>query len=144
MVDLRELVVRHYYNPLTNGSNSIKRLLPAVLETSSYLQEKYSEPVYGTAAMRSLNFSDQVWIKRDENGRVLSPYDLLPPLQAAEGEHPGISDGGAAMTAFAKMQFMEMTEEERENIRAALLKYCELDTFAMVLVWEAWKAWLSE
>ncbi len=40
------------------------------------------------------------------------------------------------MTAFAKMQFSEMSPGEEEKIARALLKYCELDTFAMVLVWE--------
>jgi len=39
------------------------------------------------------------------------------------------------------MQFTEMTAEERERIKAALLRYCELDTFAMVMIYEAFKDW---
>lgn len=29
-----------------------------------------------------------------------------------------------------------MSEEERHAIRDSLLKYCELDTLAMVMIWE--------
>jgi hypothetical protein len=47
MVDLWELVKKYYYNPSTHGSNSIKSVLPAILNSSSYLKEKYSKPIYG-------------------------------------------------------------------------------------------------
>jgi len=50
-----------------------------------------------------------------------------------------LRDGGAALTAYARMQFEEMTDYEREEIRKALLKYCELDTMAMVMIYEGWK-----
>ena len=50
-----------------------------------------------------------------------------------------LADGGAAMTAYAKMQFSEMTVAERELVTQALLKYCELDTLAMVMIWEYWQ-----
>ncbi len=49
-----------------------------------------------------------------------------------------IQEGGAAMTAYAKMQFASITETERNHIIKGLLKYCELDTLAMVMVWEYW------
>ena len=47
MIDMLELVKRYYYNPVTNGSNSIKYVLPAILNSSKSLQKKYSEPIYG-------------------------------------------------------------------------------------------------
>lgn len=34
------------------------------------------------------------------------------------------------MAAYAKMQFTEMSQLERDKLRAGLIKYCELDTFA--------------
>ena len=40
------------------------------------------------------------------------------------------------MTAFAKMQFAEITDFEREKINSGLLRYCKLDTMAMVMIWE--------
>ena len=40
------------------------------------------------------------------------------------------------------MQFTEMSEMEREHLRSMLLKYCELDTLAMVMILEARREWL--
>ena len=50
-----------------------------------------------------------------------------------------IADGGAALTAYGKLQYTDMPEEERLAIKASLLKYCELDTLAMVMIWEYFK-----
>ena len=38
------------------------------------------------------------------------------------------------MDIFPKIQYME--ETEREKARQDLLKYCELDTYAMVKLWQ--------
>lgn len=46
----------------------------------------------------------------------------------------GVHNGGEAMTIFPKIQFMG--PEEQAKARHNLLKYCELDTYAMVKVWE--------
>jgi hypothetical protein len=46
-------------------------------------------------------------------------------------------NGGDAMTIFPQIQFME--PEEAEASREALLRYCELDTWAMVKVWQKLK-----
>jgi hypothetical protein len=46
------------------------------------------------------------------------------------------------MTAYARMQFEQMSDDERVELTNSLLKYCELDTFAMVLIYEAWRHWL--
>jgi ribonucleotide reductase beta subunit family protein with ferritin-like domain len=43
------------------------------------------------------------------------------------------------MTAYACIQYVEMQDYEREAIRTALLKYCELDTLAMVMLYEGLK-----
>ena len=146
MIDLLKLVKNYYYHPIMGGSNSIKAVLPAVLSTSEYIQTKYSKPIYGkTSQIKSLNFDDGwMWIQWDDKGNIISPYKLLPPifdnLTDEEIEEflmsNGISDGGAAMTAYAKMQFAEITDFERERIISGLLKYCELDTMAMVMIWE--------
>ena len=145
MVDLCRMVRLYHYDPYTKGSNSIKKVLPAILNHSKYLQDKYSKPVYGTAAIPSLNFKNQVWIKT-EDGKVLNPYKLLKPLFEGVTDEAldsfitdeNLADGGAAMMAYAKMQFMEMTESERKLVMDGLLRYCELDTLAMVMLWEYW------
>lgn len=148
MIDLLELVKQYYYHPLMKGSNSIKVVLPAVMD-SSVIQEKYSKPIYGgKGIIKSFNFQDQVWIKKDNNGVVISPYKLLPPLfEGIDNDQldifitdENLADGGAAMTAYAKMQFTEMSQLEKEKISEGLLRYCELDTLAMVMIYEYFKS----
>jgi len=41
------------------------------------------------------------------------------------------------------MQFTDMTDAEREALRNALLQYCELDTLAMVMIYEHWESSLG-
>jgi hypothetical protein len=110
--------------------------LPATLNSSDYLKEKYAKPIYGTEQIPSHNFNNKVWIEI-KDGVVVDPYQLLSGDSQAE-----IKDGGAAMTAYARMQFEQMSDDERVELTNSLLKYCELDTFAMVLIYEAWRHWL--
>ena len=49
-----------------------------------------------------------------------------------------LNNGGTAMMAYAKTQFTEMSEGEAQMIYDALLRYCELDTLAMVMIYEYW------
>lgn len=148
MVDMKELAKRYYFNPHSNGSLSIKKVLPASIHSSSFLQERYGRPVYGAAGgIKSLNFRDWTWIRHDGNGGFIEPYNLLPPVFEhtsqeamdifAEGE--SLADGGAAMTAYANLQFGTVSDAEHEMVVKALLKYCELDTLAMVMIWEHWR-----
>ena len=149
MIDLLRMVKCYYYHASMSGSNSLKYVLPAVLNSSEYIQRKYAQPIYGkNSTIKSLNYDDDwVWIKKDENGTVINPYKLLPPLFEGIDDdqidqflmRSNIQEGGAAMTAYAKMQFASITDIERDSIIKGLLKYCELDTLAMVLVWEYWK-----
>ncbi len=46
----------------------------------------------------------------------------------------GVHNGGEAMTIFPQIQYME--PQEQEAARHNLLKYCELDTYAMVKLWQ--------
>ena len=55
MIDMAKLVRAHFWHPDMAGSNSIKQVLPAVLNASAELQEKYGKPIYGTSAMPSRN-----------------------------------------------------------------------------------------
>ena len=144
MVDLCEIIKRHYYDPATNGSNSIKAVLPAILDSSQFLKDEYSKPIYGAPrGIKSLNFEEFQWVEF-ENGKVKDPYKLLPKLFEDSSDEDEsklyfddeLNHGGAAMTAYARMQFTEMSESECNEIRKALLKYCELDTMAMVMIYE--------
>jgi len=76
----------------------------------------------------------------------MNPYKLLPPLfedldqEVIENlvTDDSIAEGGAAMTAYARMQFTQMSDKERQKVKEGLLRYCELDTLAMVMIWEYW------
>ena len=146
MVDMLEVVKDYYYNPMTGGSNSIKQVLPSTLNSSDYLKEKYSKPIYGTSEIPSKNFKGWIWFKF-ENGKVVDPYKQLPLMfedadkcdELISGDNKELKDGGAAMTAYARMQFEEMSDYERGELQSSLLNYCELDTFAMVMIYEAWR-----
>lgn len=144
MVDLRDVIMRYYYNPLTKGSNSLKFVLPAILNTSEYLQNKYSKPI-SDIGLSSLNLSDNhIWLEFEE-GIIQNPYKKLPKLfdewtpeqmdELVSGMDE-LADGGAALTAYGKMQYADISEAERNELSTALLKYCELDTLAMVMLYE--------
>lgn len=148
MVDMCDLVKRYYFHPRTKGSNSIKQVLPAILCSSKFLQEKYSRAVYGSE-IRSRNFSDGIaWVCL-ENDEPKDPYAMLPPVFAGDAfdrlsDEDELKDGGAAMIAYARLQFEDMCEDERTAIKAALRRYCELDTLAMVMIYEGWREMIRE
>lgn len=147
MIDLCKVVKDYYYNPYTKGSNSIKAVLPASLNSSKFLKKKYSQPI-GEINLSSHNFNEShIWIKMDGD-TVINPYKNLDPLfenwEDSEIEEnisdmENIADGGAALTAYAKLQYVDMTDKERDEITRGLLKYCELDTLAMVMIYEHFK-----
>ena len=131
------------------GSNSIKVVLPAVLNTSKFIQNKYSKRIYGSE-IKSLNIpaSDSIaWITFAEDGKtVVNPYKLLPPIEEYLGmteeeanaigsaAKSTIANGGAALTAYSELQFSD--DVKSDALAKALLRYCELDTMAMVFIWE--------
>lgn len=69
---------------------------------------------------------------------------MLPPLFKDVDDDSGfitgerLANGGDAMVAYAKLQYTQMNDVEREAVMNGLLKYCELDTMAMVMIWEHW------
>jgi hypothetical protein len=148
MVDLCKVVVNYYYNPHTFGSNSIKKVLPAVLNSSKFIQNKYSRSI-GNIAVSSKNLpDDHVWLTKQEN-KIISPYKTLPPvfenisqdeIETRLSDIENIDDGGAALTAYGKIQYTDMSEKERQDISGALKRYCELDTLAMVMIYEHLKS----
>ena len=154
MIDMLDLVKRCYYHKSMKGSNSIKAVLPAVLQSSRFLQEKYGRDIYGTDEIPSCNFRNRKWIEFDDAGLVINPYYSLTSVfeqdetrflkdtfvnEIQPDEDFTVNVGGAAMKAYSKMQFSETSEAERKALTSALLKYCELDTFAMVLLYEFFK-----
>jgi hypothetical protein len=145
MKDLYRYVLDHYYSLFAKGSNSIKDILPSIIKSSSYLQEKYSKPIYDSNRFKSLNFTEpHIWIDATKN---MNPYETLPQMftdlqrvkfELSDNELVELNNGGAAMIAYAYLQFTDLTDEQRSLYRNGLLRYCELDTFAMAMIWEYW------
>ncbi len=148
MIDLLEWVKRYYYDPRTNGSNSIKYVLPAILNSSSYLQERYSKPNYGKFNnIKGSNFENFQWVQYEDK-IVKDPYKLLPHLfnnisekdRILLTQEDEINNGLAALIAYVKIH-TEICTEERAKLKTGLLRYCELDTLAMVMLFEGLKHW---
>jgi hypothetical protein len=148
MVDLHRLIQLGYYSGRAGGSISLKKILPAILHDAPGVAARYSKPgVYGMGLeVESLNFKSaegHVWLRADCGG---DPYRTLPPVFGAgqgelnqmltklAGDDEAINQGGMAMTAYNFTQFNCLSETERAGIEDALLRYCELDTLAMVML----------
>jgi hypothetical protein len=147
MVDLCVMAEKAFFHPDTKGSNSIKQVLPAALKISDLLQNTYSKPIYGAPkGIKSHNFASQpgyIWLEKDLKGNWIDPYALLKQdaknAMVNDDDTSIIADGGAAATAYARLQFETITDEVREQIITSLLRYCELDTLAMVMIVQAWE-----
>ena len=153
MVDLLEVVKSYYYHPDMKGSNSIKVVLPAILNSSKAIRDKYSKPIYGSL-IHSENFTPaeaKPWISVGGDGKVENPYKHLDAIASflevsseeleefdttrdISSEGAAIANGGAALAAYTKLQFSD--EAMSKALEKALLRYCELDTMSMVFIWE--------
>jgi hypothetical protein len=149
MVDLHRLVQEGYYSKVAGGSISLKHILPAILHDAPEVAALFSRAgLFGGAAITSQNFTaadGHVWLQPAKGN---DPYKTLPPI--FQGEYAGLNEmlarlagdddegainhGGMAMTSWSFTQFADMGTAEREAIRNALLRYCELDTLAMVIL----------
>lgn len=149
MQDLGKLILHTAFYPGTGGSCSIKKVLPAVLKSSAAVRTRYGAPIYGTE-IPSLNFKDPAgfrWVVMD--GEIpRDPYTLLQPLIVEAGidasrveEHEDAGDfvanGGAAMMAYDRLQQPSLPDPERLRLTTQLLRYCELDTLAMVMIFQS-------
>ena len=154
MYDLCTLSKKAYFHVSTKGSSSIKKVLPAVLATSPWLRKKYGQATYGApSGIPSKNYSGYAWWQADEKGKPRDPYSLLKSygedllgetlLPSEDPDDLVVAEGGAATTAYARLQFETLNPATRAKINEALLRYCELDTLAMVMIVQAWRDFLN-
>jgi hypothetical protein len=122
MVDMNKLTLNHYFHPLMKGKTSIKNVLDAVWKTNAILRERFPEYV------------------KEENGELLSPHKSLPPL-VINGRDAFVNEGTGAITAYQSMLYSTQDTDAttREQWKQLLLKYCELDTLAMAMIFWHWK-----
>ena len=128
LVDMNALTLKHYFHPLMKGRTSLKCVLPAVWKTNPYLHEI-------------------PWFKeyyRDIDGKVLSPYDVLPQLQIGDRIQV-VNEGAGAMLAYQDLMYGENrnlgidNQAARSQWKELLYQYCRLDTMAMVIIWTHWQ-----
>lgn len=143
MVDLYEVVIRCYYSPYAKGSNSLKQILPAIIQDFEPIKSKYSKEIYGrTLEIPSKNYESKIWITpecgNDPYKTLEQVFDDYPreELDKLVEDMEGLADGATAMMAFNMLQFSEVPLDQRLRIKDALLRYCELDTMAMVMLYE--------
>ncbi|HLR25755.1 MAG TPA: DUF2779 domain-containing protein, partial [Fodinibius sp.] len=128
IADLSRQVRQYYYNSNMNNSLSIKDVLPSVMAQSSFLKEKYSHPY------SSSNFDQFIWWRSGEGDKIQNPYDLLQ-----EGVERNVQRGTEAMTLYGKLIAGDLSKKEQKRCYRSLLRYCELDTLAMMMIYEHWK-----
>lgn len=60
---------------------------------------------------------------------------LVPELNYADLD--GVKDGNMAMLAYQEAIASNTSDARKSEIRTQLLKYCQLDTYSMVRIWQA-------
>ena len=70
---------------------------------------------------------------------IENPYKNLPPVELLESAE-AVNEGTGAMRAYEDMLFglNKNKEDIKQAYAQALLRYCKLDTLAMVIIWEHW------
>ena len=159
MVDQSKIAQMFYFHPDTRGSSSIKKVLPAIMGSSKWLKNTYSQAIYGgNGPIPSINYKTPVvWWREDPQkpGKPIDPYDLLASQsalgsqgdtgkiceaaeQAINADGGVLRDGGAAMMAYTRLQSGRLSPDEEKKLKEAMLRYCELDTLAMVMIMQSW------
>ncbi|MFM2285007.1 MAG: hypothetical protein RLZZ543_504, partial [Bacteroidota bacterium] len=128
LVDMNQWAIKYYFHPDTGGKTSIKVTLPAVLKSSK-------------SPLTSMWLKELDVFTTDNNGAIINPYEMLPALDLP-GLTDGVHDGSGAMLAYHFLQHGEAAKnpELKAQYRDALLRYCQLDTLAMLIIWEEWGA----
>lgn len=143
-------------SPLRDMAEQLCRDIPKDVCTVVY-NLSYEKTVLGELAKQFPDLSDHLKNIREHIVDLMVPFQKLYwYLPAMEGSYSikyvlpalypddpaldyhnleDVHKGTEASAAFVNMA--EMSPEDRARIRANLLKYCGLDTYAMVKVWEA-------
>jgi hypothetical protein len=125
LVDLNDKTLDGFFHPAMEGRTSIKWVLAAIWGADPEVRRKFSR------------------YERYDGGRLLDPYDALPPIEIAGSRIDSgvvVTEGTEAIWAYQEMLY----GESRGNAAACaayrqlLLQYCELDTAAMVMIWNHW------
>lgn len=130
------IIYNKSFEPARN--NEIARMYPDLKEEMDRLNSNmvdFLEP-----------FKQRKYYTKEMHGSA-SIKAVLPALYPDDPEldyHnlPVVHNGGEASEAFLSLK--DKNKEEQEEIRHGLLVYCELDTYAMVKLWEKFKEIIGE
>jgi hypothetical protein len=94
--------------------------------------------IYNNIKDLMIPFKEHYYYTKEMEGSYSIKY-VLPALFKEDSSlnyHnlENIHNGSEAMNAFVNLE--KLPKEEQNIIRNSLLKYCELDTYAMVCIWE--------
>jgi hypothetical protein len=109
---IRAMAVRH-----PECAEALEALLPRIVDLLPIARNHYYHP---------------------SQGKSWSIKAVLPAVcpDLNYGALEGIKDGNAAMAAFREAIHPNTDSVRRSEIEAQLLDYCQLDTLAMVRLWE--------
>ena len=131
MLDLKDIAQKYFYHPSMESSNSIKQVMPAILESGkTYFTEKYGndmDPYHNLPTLAE--FAEKVKKESDAFPADFDDSDIW-------NDDKQINCGGISKLDYVMLQAGRYNKLHTEAIRQASLKYCELDTLSMVRIWE--------
>lgn len=132
--DLSRLVKHYYYNAEMEDSLSIKDVLQSIMSISPRLKDVYTRPY------SSSNYDAAIWWQSDPAGFAKSPYRLMLDGRKEEG----IRRGTEAMVVYARLLSENLSLPQEKSFKKALLRYCEMDTLAMFMIYQHWQYLMEE
>lgn len=128
LIDLNALVEFGYYHPAMGSRRALKVILPAAL------QHHCSPQMQAWLETFEEGFS---LYETDPHSHPLNPYDQLPDIPDNVPGFQRLQQGSATMLIYETLKFPppQQSPDQRAALRAALLRYCKLDTLALVLLW---------
>lgn len=104
---------------------TIKKVLPAVWNHHPYLHEITHFKEYSAI---------------DFEGGFVDPYETLTSgIKASDNDDDVVKGGTDAMRAYYRIRFDDsLNDEQKDELIEQLLRYCELDTMAMVIIAQHW------
>lgn len=121
VVDMNQMTIDSFFHPGMGGRSSIKVVLDALWKSDDAMRQQFAE-----------------WTGRVGDPKT-GPYAALPEL-VINGRPQAVAEGTGAMRAYEAMTIGVESRDPatRATWRELLLQYCELDTLAMVMIWEYW------
>lgn len=123
LFDLSRLIRESYFNFFFDGGLGLKSVLTDILKTikGTSANEQYKVKVY--------DYEVDMFSGAETDGGP-DPY--------REIQHPEyqIEDGAEAMNAYITMKSQNLSEEETKIIPSLLKRYCALDSYALVIIFQ--------